>query len=103
MMEQPHAHPRTVGQVGPVLNNIPAQTLPPSLTHLCASHILKRTQGFHPRLHGARLVTLSASGWEKHQHTEVREDSSTVHLVLKSSNTVLPFQLNSPVCKRFQM
>ena len=30
MMEQPHAHPRTVGQVGPVLN-IPAQTLPPSL------------------------------------------------------------------------
>lgn len=75
----------------------PSSDLPPSLTHLCASHILKGLRGSIQGSMEPGWCFPLTSGWEKHQHTEVREDSSTVHLVLESSNTVLPFQLNSPV------
>lgn len=44
----------------------------PIVTYLCSSNILKRAQGFHPGLHGARPVTLPASGWVEHQTAEMR-------------------------------
>lgn len=61
----------------------------PIVTHLCSSHVLKRAQGFHPGLHGARPVTLPASGWEEHHTAEVRDCPKTT-LPSPPSDTALP-------------
>lgn len=81
MREQPQTQPRAGGDVWPALEKAP-QTLPLGPTHLRGSHVLKRTQGLHPGLHGARLVTLSTSGWEEHRQERGSEDTAVAHLAL---------------------
>lgn len=59
-----------------VLNNIPAQDTPPSLTHPVPA---TSSKGLRGSIQGSmsQAGNSFASGWEKHQHTEVREDSSS--------------------------
>lgn len=99
--EQPRPQPRAGGDAWSAQEK-PTWTLPPGPTHLRGSHVLKRTQGLHPGLHGARLVTLPTSGWEEQRQERGGEDIAVARLAL---TPFLPLNVTfySPVCKRFQM